>query len=137
LNKLKSSTESRIIFLTCTGYLRGDINFDDLNSMKDYDEEKAYNQSKLANVLCVTELKKRLKDSNVTVNCVNPGYVKTDLLKNSSAHNSFDPIIFFFTLFLKTPVIGSQSVIFASVSESLNNVSGKIIKYLISRFKVL
>lgn len=40
--------------------MRGNINFDDLNSTQKYDEGEAYAQSKLANVLFTKELAERL-----------------------------------------------------------------------------
>lgn len=42
-------------------HTRGEINIGDLNSEKTYDEGKAYNQSKLANILFTRELAKRLE----------------------------------------------------------------------------
>jgi NAD(P)-dependent dehydrogenase (short-subunit alcohol dehydrogenase family) len=76
LPKLLQSSPSRIVVVTCRDYQKGVINFDDLNGAKSYDEEIAYNQSKLANVLFALELNTRLKEKHVTVNCVDPGYVK-------------------------------------------------------------
>ena len=46
-------------------HLRGKIDFQDLNSEKNYDPAEAYEQSKLANVLFTRELAKRL-EGNIT-----------------------------------------------------------------------
>ena len=127
---MKNSNESRIIVLTCRDYSKSEINFEDLNYIKNFSEEAAYNQSKLANVLFTMELKERLKDTEITVNCVDPGYVYSDLLKNSSVHRSpYSPVSFIMKLFLKTPLMGAQPVVFAAVSPSLDKTTGKIIKY--------
>jgi NAD(P)-dependent dehydrogenase (short-subunit alcohol dehydrogenase family) len=129
LPKLIYSSPSRIIVLTSKDHLNGKINFEDLNSSKNYDKQAAYDQSKLANVLFAYELSKRLVDKNVTVNCVDPGYVYTDLMRYSSVHKSpYSPLAWIFTVFLKTPKMGAQSVIFASVSDSLQQVTGKYIR---------
>ena len=65
MDKLKASaTESepsRIIFLSSIAHVRGEINFDDLNSDESYEERKVYSMSKLANILCANELSKRLQ----------------------------------------------------------------------------
>ena len=61
LDKLKSSTPSRIINVSSLAHTRGAINFDDLNSAKFYDAGEAYSQSKLANILFTRELAKRLE----------------------------------------------------------------------------
>ena len=45
----------------------GAMNWDDLNWEKSYDKNKAYAQSKLANVLHAKELAKRLEDTGISV----------------------------------------------------------------------
>ena len=52
---------------------------DDLNSEQSYDREKAYNQSKLANIMFTRALAKRLENTGVTVNAVHPGVVITHI----------------------------------------------------------
>ncbi|GFS25742.1 retinol dehydrogenase 12 [Elysia marginata] len=62
LDKLKASSPSRIVVLSSRAHTRcKQISFDDINSEKSYDRMKAYAQSKLANVLHVKELAKRLE----------------------------------------------------------------------------
>ena len=65
LDRLKASAPSRIVNITSISHKDGVINFDDLNSAKKYDAKKAYNQSKLANILFNMELAKRLKGKAV------------------------------------------------------------------------
>jgi retinol dehydrogenase 13 len=67
IDKLKYSKPSRIVVLTCRDHIKGKINFNDLNASKNYNEEVAYNQSKLANILFSNHLSYLLKDSGVTV----------------------------------------------------------------------
>lgn len=61
----------------------GGINFDDLNSDKDYDPCIAYGQSKLANVLFTHELQKRLsrEGKNVITASLHPGFILGTNLK--------------------------------------------------------
>jgi hypothetical protein len=59
-------------------------------------------------------------------NSVDPGYANTDLLRNSSLHKSpYSPVSYFFKVFLKTPKMGAQPVVFLCVNSSLENVTGK------------
>jgi len=48
-----------------------------------YFSQQAYAQSKLANLLFVYELARRLEGSGVTVNVVNPGLVHTNICMDS------------------------------------------------------
>ncbi|GFR61493.1 retinol dehydrogenase [Elysia marginata] len=61
LDKLKSSAPSRIIIVSARIHTQGSINFNDLNSAKDYGKVDAYAQSKLANLLHQKELVKHLE----------------------------------------------------------------------------
>ena len=79
LDRLKKAPAARIVVVSSLGYKRGNINFDDINSEKDYDPMVAYCQSKLANNLFTVALAKRLKDTHVTVNCLHPGIIWTEL----------------------------------------------------------
>ena len=45
---------------------------------------RAYGQSKLANVLFTYELARRLRGSNVTVNCLHPGVIATNIFRDVS-----------------------------------------------------
>ena len=57
----------------------GRIDFDDLQGEPSYSGARAYNQSKLANVLFTYELARRLQTTSVTANAVHPGLVSTDV----------------------------------------------------------
>ena len=71
--------EGRIINIGSDSHKFGKINFDDLNLEKSYHGLKAYGQSKLANLLFTYELHRKKKESHVSVYCVQPGLVKTDI----------------------------------------------------------
>lgn len=79
MDTLKRSTPSRVLVVTNIVHYLGGINKEDLNSEKSYSFHKAYTQSKLANLLYVKELAKRLEENDVTVNAVYPGFVQPEL----------------------------------------------------------
>ena len=79
LDRLKEAPVARIVVVSSLGYKNGEINFDDIDSENDYNSWAAYCQSKLANNLFTVALAKRLKGTNVTVNCLHPGIVWTEL----------------------------------------------------------
>jgi NAD(P)-dependent dehydrogenase (short-subunit alcohol dehydrogenase family) len=72
------------------------------------------------------------RTDKVTVTCVDPGYALTDLVRHSSIHKtSYSPSAYFFKTFLKTPEMAAQPVIYAILSDELNGVNGKFIRYVI------
>nr|CAH8874666.1 unnamed protein product [Trichobilharzia regenti] len=77
---LKRSTPSRIIIVSSMAHYVGRLTKPDLQLLEsEYSEMKAYNQSKLANVMHAVELSERLQNSGVTVVSLHPGAVKTDI----------------------------------------------------------
>lgn len=63
----------------------GTIDFDDLMGEVNYSPDRAYRQSKLANVLFTYELARRLAGFGITANCLHPGVVRTNLLETLHA----------------------------------------------------
>ncbi|XP_067682888.1 retinol dehydrogenase 13-like [Haliotis asinina] len=128
LDKLKASAPSRIINVSSLAHSRGRINFEDLNSATTYNPAAAYEQSKLANVLFTLELAKRLKDTGVTCNAVNPGLVKTEIGRHLSVTKSYISSFLLFPflwLMLKTPRQGAQTTLYAALDPNLAKVTGK------------
>lgn len=126
LDYLKASTPSRIINVSSIAHARGFIDTSDFNSEKSYDPKKAYEQSKLANVLFTRELSKRLQGSGVTVNALHPGIVDTELMRHMGVVNSFFGKITvypFLWLFTKRPNAGAQTTLYCSLEPSLEKVS--------------
>ena len=75
---------ARIVTMSSIGHLQGVIDFDDLQSERKYKREKAYTQSKLANLLFAYELDRRLRaaDAEVSAIACHPGIVSTKLFAN-------------------------------------------------------
>ena len=80
LDIIKRSAPARVINVAGAYHAKGKINFDDLQGEKDFDGQRANHQSKLADVLFTYELARRLEGTGVTVNCLHPGMVATDLI---------------------------------------------------------
>src|SRR5258706_10630214 len=76
---LSAGAPARIVTVSSGAQAMGKIDFDDLQSARSYGEIRAYNASKLANILFTYELARRIKGTGVTANAVEPGFVKTNL----------------------------------------------------------
>lgn len=80
--RIEASAPSRIIIVASQVEARGVLDFDDLTFAKGYTPLGAYDRSKLANVLFTYELARRLHEKGVTVNCLHPGVIATNLLSD-------------------------------------------------------
>lgn len=125
LDLLKKSEQSRIIVVSSALHKGGHINFDDINSEKGYDKKKAYRNSKLANALFSRELSQRLEGSGVSVYCVHPGMVATNLgrhVMNPLVRRLLTPL--FILLGMKTAEEGCQTIIYCALAPELKGISG-------------
>jgi retinol dehydrogenase 14 len=124
LDRLKRSAPARVIMVSSHVQAMGQINFDDLQGERSYSAARAYNQSKLANVLFTYELARRLKSTLVTANALHPGVVRT-------AFGAEDPGLIqrlftpFMGLFLKTPAQGAATSIHVASAADLEPVTGR------------
>uniref|UniRef100_A0A2P2KIZ8 Short-chain dehydrogenase n=1 Tax=Rhizophora mucronata TaxID=61149 RepID=A0A2P2KIZ8_RHIMU len=94
LDKMKHTArttgiEGRIVNLSSIAHAHtynDGIQFDNLNDEMSYSDKRAYGQSKLANILHVKELSRRLQEEgvNVTANAVHPGLIMTPLMRHST-----------------------------------------------------
>jgi retinol dehydrogenase-14 len=77
LERLKQSAPARVVTVSSNAHSMGKIDFDDLQGERSYSGARAYNQSKLANVLFTYQLARRLVGSAVTANALHPSVVRT------------------------------------------------------------
>ena len=127
MNCLKSSPQARIVNVSSGNHRRGKIHFDDLNLSKNYHVLKAYNQSKLANILFTYEMHRRLLKNgitNITVNCVDPGTNITDIgIKDTKFLHALAWRIR--RSVAKDPADGANCQVYVASSSNLENTSGK------------
>lgn len=81
LPKLAETPGSRVVVTASLAHQRGNLDWDDLNAEKGYNRGQRYSDSKLANLLFVAELDRRLRaaGSPVTAIACHPGVAKTEL----------------------------------------------------------
>ena len=77
LDRLKASAPARIVTVSSGAQSLGKIDFEDLQGERNYSEQKAYPQSKLASVMFTYELARRLEGTGVTATVLHPGVVST------------------------------------------------------------
>jgi len=79
---LKYSAPARIVNVSSDAHYGVDMEFENLNGEQEYKAWKAYQKSKLANVLFTYELLKKVP-ADITVNCLHPGFVATNFGHNN------------------------------------------------------
>lgn len=124
LDMLKLSASSRIIIVSSQTYMVGSINKDDFNSEKGFSNVWFhYANSKLANLLFMRELSKKLEGTKVTCNALCPGTVQTEATRYLNSFMKFlmKPMM---KLFYSTPEVGCQTAVFLAVEPSLQEKSG-------------
>ena len=119
LERLVCSAPARVVNLSSLAHTHGKMHFDDLMLERSYGDWKAYNQSKLANVLFTRELARRLLGTRVTTYAVHPGVVRTDLWRHQGC---FDRLL---QPWFKTPEQGAQTTLYCALAPELATLSGR------------
>jgi retinol dehydrogenase 14 len=124
LDRLRASAPARVVTVSSGAHSLGRLDFDDLQGERKYSGQRAYNASKLANVMFTYELARRLRGSGVTATVVHPGVVRT-------AFGAEDQAAFFKYLsplirpFLKSTEQGAATSIHLASSRGVEGLTGQ------------
>jgi retinol dehydrogenase 14 len=124
LDRMQHSTAARVVTVSSNAHAMGRIDFDNLQGERSYSGAKAYNQSKLANVLFTYELARRLHATTVTANALHPGVVRTAFGAEdpASVQRFLIPVV---RPFMKSPTQGAATSIYVASAPELRHVSGR------------
>ena len=120
---LKASAPARIVNVSSATQASGYIQLDDLQAEKHY--RSAYGQSKLAEVLFTYELARRLQGTDVTANCLHPGFVATNIGQNGIGSVGRSIIKLIFSRLGISPEEGAKTSIYLASSPDIEGVTGK------------
>jgi NAD(P)-dependent dehydrogenase (short-subunit alcohol dehydrogenase family) len=118
LPQLKASAPSRIVVVSSNMHASGKLDLDDLAMEKSW--SGAYPRSKLANILFVRALAKRLEGTGVVVNALHPGVISTELGRDYSA-----PVRLMAKWFLKSPEQGARTSLYLATAPEAGDISGR------------
>ncbi|KAF5307644.1 hypothetical protein FQR65_LT06699 [Abscondita terminalis] len=128
IDLLKKSAPSRIVTVSSTLAALGKINVNDLNSSSRYFTDTLdYCKVKLCNMLFTIELAQKLNGTGVTANAVHPGFVRTDILKDTSTVFAKLTAVVMKLFYINTEA-GCQTSTYVAVAKELTGVSGKFFK---------
>ena len=113
------------IINVASGAHRGiDVDFNDLEMSNNYNGWKCYKKSKLCNILFTKKLSELTSINNITVNCLHPGFVKTEFGKNNKGFVSL-VIKLLMNFFAITVEEGAKTIIHLANSEDVKDITGK------------
>ena len=129
LDRLTLSASARILTVSSAAHGRGRIDFGDLQGERNYSGQRAYSQSKLANVMFTYELARRLDGTGVTATVLHPGVVRTSFgAEDQAAYLA--AMIGVARLFMKTPAQGADTAIYLASSPQVEAITGR---YFVNR----
>jgi retinol dehydrogenase 12 len=123
LPRLAASSPARVIVVASEAHRRaGWLDFDDLmNTRVGY--LRAYGRSKLANLLFVRALARRLRGSGITVNAVHPGVVRSQLFRGLPAPLRF-ALATVLRPFTRSLEQGARTSVYLATAAELERESG-------------
>ncbi len=124
LDILKASAPARIVNVSSDAQMAGILNFDDLQMSKRYRMFGAYAQSKLANTLFTYALARRLEGTGVTVNCLHPGVVATNIW-SQALPGFLRPLAGVSRFFGITAAEGARTSLYLATSPAVEGVTGQ------------
>ena len=126
LDQVKAAPQGRVLSVSSLGYRwapASGIEFDNLAGTRDYQPNKMYGQSKLANGLMAVELARRLQGSNATANSLHPGIINTNLGRHFAAWKRAAGSLIGWT-FMKSVPEGAATTCYVATAPALAKVSG-------------
>ena len=100
------------------------IDFNNLEMATNYNGWISYKKSKLCNILFTKKLSELTEKNKITVNCLHPGFVKTQFGKNNSGLASL-AIKFLMNFFAISVEEGAETIVFLATDKSVKNITGK------------
>lgn len=124
LEPIKAAEQGRIVVVASGAYKIGALHYEDPTLARRFNPAKAYARSKLANILFTKELAARLQGTRVTVNCVHPGAVGTNIGVNRETGFG-KSILKLLSYFFLTPEQGADTAIYLATESDLQEVTGQ------------
>jgi NAD(P)-dependent dehydrogenase (short-subunit alcohol dehydrogenase family) len=122
LDQLKAAPQGRVICTSSRLHATHKLDFDDLQLEGRYDAYAAYGRSKLANILFVRALARRLAGTAVTVNAVHPGFVRTAM--GDDDVSVMGRVFSWMKFMALSPEAGARTTLHAALSEEGGRLSG-------------
>ena len=124
MERLGESSPSRVVTVSSGAQAMGKIDFDDLMGERQYSGQRAYNQSKLANVMFTYELARRLEGTGVTATVLHPGMTSTSFSAEDPVR-VMAPVVALMRPFMRSPRKGADTAVYLASSPDVEGVTGR------------
>jgi retinol dehydrogenase 14 len=121
-DRLIASAPSRVVTVSSHAQGMGKIDFDDLMGERTYSGQRAYNQSKLANVMFTYELARRFEGTGVTATALHPGMTNTAFSAEDPAMGLIVAIV---RPFMASPQRGADTAVYLASSPEAEGLTGQ------------
>jgi NAD(P)-dependent dehydrogenase (short-subunit alcohol dehydrogenase family) len=125
LDQLKAGAPARVVNVCSGAHTSGRIALNDLQLRRGYNIWRAYAQSKLALLMCSYELARRLAGTGITVNCVHPGFVGTNLGLSNVGPRLQALARSVLARLGASPERGAQTSLYVATSPAVAQITGK------------
>lgn len=119
---LKAAPSGRVVNVASGAHRGVSMQLDDLEGRRRYSGWRAYQRSKLANILFTKELARRLAGTRISVNALHPGYVNTRIFRDETWKGAV--MRAFAGWFAITPERGAETTVHLAASPETGNVTG-------------
>jgi NAD(P)-dependent dehydrogenase (short-subunit alcohol dehydrogenase family) len=121
--RLRAAAPARVVNTASVLHFPQALDFDDLQTINNYQLLRAYGRSKLYNILFTRELARRFAGTGVTANCLHPGVVSTNLGQRDGG--LFGLLVRTGMLFLARPDKAADTIAYLAGSPEVADVSGR------------
>lgn len=120
---LVAADQGRVVTVSSVAHRGANLNFTDLDGQKGaYSGWRAYQRSKLANILFTRELADRWRETHVTANCLHPGFVASKFGENNNS--AFSAFFKLSKLFAISPEKGAETSVYLASDEDVAGQTG-------------
>jgi NAD(P)-dependent dehydrogenase (short-subunit alcohol dehydrogenase family) len=122
-DRLIAAGPSRVVSTSSDAHKGAKLDFNDLQSASGYSGFRVYGRSKLCNILFTRELARQLEGTQVTANCLHPGFVATRFGDQSGGWLS--SAVGFAKFFAISPEKGAETIVYLASSDAVDRATGQ------------
>ncbi|WOF74580.1 SDR family oxidoreductase [Parvibaculaceae bacterium PLY_AMNH_Bact1] len=122
-DELVAAEQGRVVTVSSVAHRGADLNFSDLDGKTgSYSAWRAYQRSKLANILFTRELADRWRETHVTANCLHPGFVASKFGENNNP--AFSAFFKVGKMFAISPEKGAETSVYLASADDVAGQTG-------------